>query len=316
MEDGEEKVEERIFFKIATGKDTGENILLIDDLARIALGAIERGRTSFEKEKRLPEVTRILKDILPGPIRGIIKKTTTGVKQLSNGYVPVPVKITRTNIAGYGPSTRISSIKITDRGINLLKKIKENPSNYEALGGNFIQFLVSLYKNKDNANITPEKLASQIGISSIAASRFANNMAKNNIADLDKSTKQFKDTYEWYIYNPGAPSEEPSDIKGVGTKLYENIKSIVEKELLNEVTYSKFKNEVKFRTKSEQLHKAIREVKRKLQEIDRIVEYTSRMKQELSENGGVSYWKATQKNIGSISEMVNQLNNKIKNLHQ
>ena len=36
----------------------------------------------------------------------------------------------------------------------------------------------------------------------------------------------------------------------------------IKEELLNEVTYNKFKNEVKFRTKNEQLHKAIREVKR------------------------------------------------------
>jgi predicted transcriptional regulator len=92
---------------------------------------------------------------------------------------------------------------------------------------------------------------------------------------------------------------------------------IIEQELLNEVTYHKFKNEVKFRTKNEQLHKAIREVKRKLSEIDRIVEYTSRMKQELSEGEeGIRYWKNTEKNIATISEMVNQLNNKIKNLHQ
>jgi hypothetical protein len=97
----------------------------------------------------------------------------------------------------------------------------------------------------------------------------------------------------------------------------ETLKKLIEQELLNEVTYSKFKKDVKHRTKSEQLHKAIREVKRKLMEIDRIVEYTSRMKQELSEDeGGISYWKATQNNIGRISEMVNQLNNKIKNLHQ
>ena len=95
------------------------------------------------------------------------------------------------------------------------------------------------------------------------------------------------------------------------------LKDIIEQELLNEVTYGKFKKDVKFRTKSEQLHKAIREVKRKLQEIDRIVEYTSRMKQELSEGEeGVKYWKATQKNVATISEMVNQLNNKIKNLNQ
>jgi hypothetical protein len=104
---------------------------------------------------------------------------------------------------------------------------------------------------------------------------------------------------------------------GKKSAMNETLKELIKQELLNEVTYSKFKKEVKHRTKSEQLHKAIREVKRKLQEIDRIVEYTSRMKQELSEDeGGISYWKATQNNIGKISEMVNQLNNKIKNLHQ
>lgn len=97
----------------------------------------------------------------------------------------------------------------------------------------------------------------------------------------------------------------------------ESLLNIIEKELLNEVTYHKFKNEVKFRTKSEQLHKAIREVKKKLAEIDRIVEYTSRMKQELSEGeDGIKYWKATQKNVATIAEMVNHLNNKIKNLQQ
>jgi hypothetical protein len=96
----------------------------------------------------------------------------------------------------------------------------------------------------------------------------------------------------------------------------ESLIDIIEKELINEVTYGKFKKDVKHRTKSEQLHKAIREVKKKLAEIDRIVEYTSRMKQELSEDGGINYWKATQKNVATISEMVNQLNNKIKNLNQ
>jgi hypothetical protein len=96
----------------------------------------------------------------------------------------------------------------------------------------------------------------------------------------------------------------------------ETLLDVIKQELLNEVTYGKFKKDVKHRTKSEQLHKAIREVKRKLQEIDRIVEYTSRMKQELSEDGGINYWKATQNNVATISEMVNQLNNKIKNLNQ
>jgi hypothetical protein len=114
-------------------------------------------------------------------------------------------------------------------------------------------------------------------------------------------------------------AKKPTTSKVVDYKKIFEVKSlndIIEQELLNEVTYSKFKKDVKFRTRSEQLHKAIREVKRKLAEIDRIVEYTSRMKQELSEDGGINYWKATQKNVATISEMVNQLNNKIKNLNQ
>jgi hypothetical protein len=119
----------------------------------------------------------------------------------------------------------------------------------------------------------------------------------------DEERKTLRDTY----YN--------KFLKTSGLK--ESLLDIIEQELLNEVTYSKFKNDVKFRTKNEQLHKAIREVKRKLSEIDRIVEYTSRMKQELQEGDeGVKYWKATQKNVATISEMVNQLNNKIKNLQQ
>lgn len=97
----------------------------------------------------------------------------------------------------------------------------------------------------------------------------------------------------------------------------ESLLNVIDQGILNEVSYGKFKKEVTYRTKSEQLHKAIREVKRKLAEIDRIVEYTSRMKQELSEGeDGLKYWKATQKNVSQISEMVNHLNNKIKNLNQ
>ncbi len=101
-------------------------------------------------------------------------------------------------------------------------------------------------------------------------------------------------------------------------KMYENmnIKDIIEQELLNEATYKQFKKEVKHRTKAEQLHKAMREVKRKINEIDRIVDYTQRMKQELSEGDGVKYWGRTEKAVAQISEMVSHLNTKINNLKQ
>lgn len=100
-------------------------------------------------------------------------------------------------------------------------------------------------------------------------------------------------------------------------KIFEmNIQDIIKQELLNEATYSQFKKDVKFRTKAEQLHKAMREVKKKINEIDRIVDYTQRMKQELSEGDGVQYWGRTEKAVAQISEMVNHLNNKINNLKQ
>lgn len=95
-----------------------------------------------------------------------------------------------------------------------------------------------------------------------------------------------------------------------------NLQDIIKQELLNEATYNQFKKEVKFRTKAEQLHKAMREVKKKINEIDRIVDYTQRMKQELSEGDGVQYWGRTEKAVAQISEMVNHLNNKINNLKQ
>ena len=95
-----------------------------------------------------------------------------------------------------------------------------------------------------------------------------------------------------------------------------NLQDIIKQELLNEATYKQFKKEVKHRTKAEQLHKAMREVKRKINEIDRIVDYTQRMKQELSEGDGVQYWGRTEKAVAQISEMVNHLNTKINNLKQ
>jgi len=152
--------------------------------------------------------------------------------------------------------------------------------------------------------------------------------AMNENTDFKVGDKVKYENQEWEIVSfldngnvrlknlKGLPSTNvmPSKIEKISMK--ESLIDIIEKELINEVTYGKFKKDVKHRTKSEQLHKAIREVKRKLAEIDRIVEYTSRMKQELSEDGGINYWKATQKNVATISEMVNQLNNKIKSLNQ
>jgi hypothetical protein len=106
----------------------------------------------------------------------------------------------------------------------------------------------------------------------------------------------------------------PSIKQQAGTKINESIDEIVKSKLLNEVSYGKFKKDISYRSKTEMLHKGIKEVKRKIQEIDRIVEYTSRMKQELSEGDAVQYWTRTEAQLQQISEMVNNLNEKINKL--
>lgn len=96
----------------------------------------------------------------------------------------------------------------------------------------------------------------------------------------------------------------------------EQLKSIIS-EVLQEVTYNKFKNETKFRTRSEQIHKAVKMIKENIKKVDKLVEFTTRMRTELSEDeGGLRYWKATSNNVAQIAEMVNTLNNKIKGLTQ
>jgi hypothetical protein len=121
-------------------------------------------------------------------------------------------------------------------------------------------------------------------------------------------------------YDAASPSSAPSLYLKKSEYTSENMNTlldIIDQELINEATYSKFKKDISYRSKTEMLHKGIKEVKRKLAEIDRIVEYTSRMKQELSEGEeGIKYWKATVNNVTQISEMVNTLNEKIKNLYQ
>ena len=121
-------------------------------------------------------------------------------------------------------------------------------------------------------------------------------------------------------YDAPSPSSDPSLYLKKSEYTSENMNTlldIIDQELINEATYSKFKKEISYRSKTEMLHKGIKQVKRKLVEIDRIVEYTSRMKQELSEGEeGIKYWKATVNNVTQISEMVNNLNEKIKNLYQ
>jgi hypothetical protein len=79
--------------------------------------------------------------------------------------------------------------------------------------------------------------------------------------------------------------------------------------------YARFRNETKTRTKPEQFHEAVKSVKRKVQEINKLYEYMERLKLELSESSdGLKYKKYTENAIIKIKEAVKALHIKTKKL--
>jgi predicted transcriptional regulator len=104
--------------------------------------------------------------------------------------------------------------------------------------------------------------------------------------------KNYPDSYKRYASNP-----------------------TLEHESLNEARYSQFKKTTEVRTPTEQIHRAVREIRRKIDEITKVVGHTERMKNELkSSNEGMSYLKRTKNAINKISEKIQELNNRIKGL--
>jgi hypothetical protein len=87
-----------------------------------------------------------------------------------------------------------------------------------------------------------------------------------------------------WMNTPGASREEIVKVlrKLTGTYLNEG--------------YARFRNESKTRTKPEQFHSAVKQVKQKVNEINRLFEYMNRLQSELSESeGGLKYKKYTEK---------------------
>ncbi len=72
--------------------------------------------------------------------------------------------------------------------------------------------------------------------------------------------------------------------------------------------YARFRNETKTRTKPEQFHSAVKEVKKKVNEINRLFEYMSRLQNELKESeGGLKTKKYTENALQQIKEVTKKL---------
>ena len=86
---------------------------------------------------------------------------------------------------------------------------------------------------------------------------------------------------------------------------------------INEARYTEFKKMTQVRTPGEQLHRAIREIRRKIDEINKLVSYTEKMKSEMkSDVNEVRYLNRTKESLAKISAKIQETNNKIKRLVQ
>ena len=99
------------------------------------------------------------------------------------------------------------------------------------------------------------------------------------------------------------------------THIRKNYPEEYKKFKINEARYSQFKRESQFRTPTQQLHIAVREIRRKIDEMSKVVSFTERMRTELkASNEGMSYLNRTREAISKINEKLQELNNRIKGL--
>ena len=103
----------------------------------------------------------------------------------------------------------------------------------------------------------------------------------------------------------------PSDWKAAPSIPNRKSKAMDYKELWEEENlqegYAQFRNETKIRSKPDQFHQAVKQVKQKMNEINRIFEYVDRLKSELSEGEDLKYKKYTENAFQQIKESAKAL---------
>ncbi len=122
-----------------------------------------------------------------------------------------------------------------------------------------------------------------------------------------------------------------SKIKEKNESVYEKIKYALEMDLAPHTysdvvdaaakagiqeNYNRFKKETKIRPKQDQYHEAIKAVNKKLDEVNRILEFTTRMKEELSEGEETLEVKArTAKSMDKLKTKIAEAYKKLKHLN-
>ena len=140
------------------------------------------------------------------------------------------------------------------------------------------------------------------------APRLAGDPAKTN----NQGTKNLT-TYKNFGFTKAPNAEEAGKhIKGVEVEeLWEEDPNLNESR-----AYSRFKREAATRSKSEQMHEAVKTIHKKLEEVSKLLEFTQQMKGELSEEGQVlEYRHNTMRIFEKINSKVVEIYSKSKKLN-
>lgn len=121
-----------------------------------------------------------------------------------------------------------------------------------------------------------------------------------SLADILKQLGAEEDSIKVLIKAVEMGALKPSDAITI-TK-----KALSVKEELQE-GYAQFRNATKMRSKPDQFHQAVKEIKKKMNEINRIFEYVDRLKTELSEGEDLKYKKYTENAFQQIKESAKAL---------
>jgi hypothetical protein len=101
----------------------------------------------------------------------------------------------------------------------------------------------------------------------------------------------------------------PSTPKPKSVKLYKESDG----EQLNEISYRRFNENVSKTTSERKITRALNEVKKRIKEIEQVIEYSQRLKTENTIQKS-NFWESKTEQLKDLSERLNTLSGKIKNL--
>lgn len=107
----------------------------------------------------------------------------------------------------------------------------------------------------------------------------------------------------------------PSEPKPKRYKLYkeDKLKELIKQELLNEISYRRFSENVSKITPERKITRALNEVTKRIKEIEQVIEYSQRLKTE-NVVRKESFWENKLEQLNTLSEKLDILSKKIKTL--